>query len=166
MIQQTLQVGGHQNVHGGGGGLVEGAALVIHAGGEELREHVVAVGGADELSHGQTHALGEVPRQNVAEVAGGHAEMHRLADLDAPAAHQIGVGLEIVHDLGRQTADIDGVGGGEPHAGKLFFRAGGEIFFTPVWVSSKLPRTAHTFTLPPSCVTICACCTADTPPWG
>ena len=54
--------------------------------------------------------------------------MHRLAYLDASTAHQIGVGLEIVHDLGRQAADVDGVGGGEPHAGKLFFRAGGENF--------------------------------------
>ena len=39
-----------------------------------------------------------------------------------------------------------------------------KICFTPVWASSKLPRTAHTATLFPSWVTICARCTWLTPP--
>ena len=38
--------------------------------------------------------------------------------------------------------------------------------FTPVWQSSKLPRTAQTVTFCPSCVSICARCTFDTPPCG
>ena len=38
--------------------------------------------------------------------------------------------------------------------------------FTPVWQSSKLPRTAQTVTFLPSCVTIWARWIALTPPWG
>ena len=52
--------------------------------------------------------------------------MHLIAHLNAPAAHQVGIGLEVVHDLGRQPADVDGVGGGQAHAGQILFRAGGE----------------------------------------
>ena len=37
---------------------------------------------------------------------------------------------------------------------------------TPVWQSSKLPRTAQTFTFAPTCVTICAFCTGETPASG
>ena len=38
--------------------------------------------------------------------------------------------------------------------------------FTPVWQSSKLPRTAHTCTLPPVVVTICLRWMSLTPPSG
>ena len=38
--------------------------------------------------------------------------------------------------------------------------------FTPVWASSKFPRTAQTQTLSPSWVAIWACWTGLTPPWG
>ena len=41
-----------------------------------------------------------------------------------------------------------------------------KICFTPVCVSSKFPRTAQTQTFAPSCVTICAFCTAETPASG
>ena len=41
-----------------------------------------------------------------------------------------------------------------------------KALFTPLWQSSKLPRTAQTVTFAPSWVTICARCTAETPPCG
>jgi len=39
-------------------------------------------------------------------------------------------------------------------------------FFTPVWASSKLPRTAYTATLAPSCVAICKRWISLVPPVG
>ena len=39
-------------------------------------------------------------------------------------------------------------------------------FLTPVWQSSKLPRTAHTCTFSPVCVTICLRWMSLTPPSG
>ena len=40
--------------------------------------------------------------------------------------------------------------------GRAFPWQAAKMFFTPVWASSKLPRTAHTATLEPSWVTIWA----------
>ena len=41
-----------------------------------------------------------------------------------------------------------------------------KTFFTPVWASSKLPRTAYTATLLPSCVAICRRWISLVPPVG
>ena len=49
--QQTLQVAGHQNVHGGAHGGVEGTVPVVDAGAEEICQNIVAVGCADQLPH-------------------------------------------------------------------------------------------------------------------
>ena len=114
-IQQPLQIAGHQNVHGGGNGLIEGAVAVIAAGAQELCQHVVGVGGADEPSHRQAQLPGKKACQNIAEIAGGHGEIHLVAHGDAAGAAQVRVGTEIVHHLRGQPADIDGVGGGETH---------------------------------------------------
>ena len=46
--QEPLQVAGDQDVHGGRDGVVEGAVAVIAAGADEVSEHIVAVGGADQ----------------------------------------------------------------------------------------------------------------------
>ena len=111
--QQPLQVAGHQDVHGGAHGGVEGPVLVVHAGAEEVRQHVVAVGGADQLVHRQAHALGVVGRQDVAEVAGGHAEVHLVAHGQLAVPDQVAVGGDIVDHLGQDAAPVDGVGGGQ-----------------------------------------------------
>ena len=124
-VQQPLQVGGHQNVHGGGGGLQQGTALVVNAGADEVGEDVVGVGGTDQLPNGQTQPLGEIPRQNIAEVAGGDGVVDLVAQLDLPGVQQVAVGAEVIHDLGRQTADIDGVGAGQG-VGQLPALTGGE----------------------------------------
>ncbi len=55
---------------------------VVGAGGEEIGQHVVLVGSADQLPHGQTHPLCVVACQDVAEVAGGHTEVHLVAEGD------------------------------------------------------------------------------------
>ena len=125
-VQQPLQVGGHQNVHAGRGGLEELPLCGVSTGGEEIGQHVVLVGCADQLAHGQTHLLGVVARQNVTEVAGGDGVVHHVAQPDAAGLHQIAVGAEVIDHLGGQTADIDGVGRGEHGAVEVLVLAGGE----------------------------------------
>ena len=115
--QVALQVAGHQDVHGRRGGLIEFPAPVVHAGVDEVGQHVVSVGGAHQFGHRQPHPPGVFPGQYVAEVARGHDEIHRFAQPDLPPKHQIAIGLEIVGHLGGQPPDVDGVGAGQPRAG-------------------------------------------------
>jgi predicted AAA+ superfamily ATPase len=60
---------------------MERTVLVVHAGAEEVRQHIVAVGGADQLLDGHPHVPGVVGRQDVAEIARGHTHVHRVAQL-------------------------------------------------------------------------------------
>ena len=71
----------------------------IRAGGEEVRQDVVLVGRADQLAHRQTHLLGIIARKDVAEVAGGDAEVHFVAKGDLSGLEQLGIGREVVDDL-------------------------------------------------------------------
>ena len=63
---------------------MEGPVPVIGTGGQEVREDVVAVGGADQLAHRQAHLAGVPTGQDVAEVPGGHAVVDLLPHLDLP----------------------------------------------------------------------------------
>ena len=116
MGQQTLQIGGNENVHGGRSGLVELPAGIITTGGDEVRQHVVFVGGAHQAAHRQPHLFGVPACQNIPEVAGGHTEIHRFAPLYRALPGQTEVGIEIVDDLRHQTAEVDGVGAGQADA--------------------------------------------------
>ena len=111
--QQPLQVGGDQDVHGGGHGVVKLPVPVVDPLPEEFGEHVVAVGGADQLVDGQAHLFGVVGGQDVAEVAGGNADIHRLAGGNLLVPEQIAVGGDVVDDLRQHPAPVDGVCGGE-----------------------------------------------------
>lgn len=93
--------------------LWRGAVAVILAGIDEVRQHVVRVGGADELFDGQAHLAGVIAGQDVPEVARGNAEEHTLARFDALGGHGVGIGFEIVDDLRYQAAPVDGVGRGK-----------------------------------------------------
>ena len=73
--EHPLQIGGDEDIHGGGHGVVERAVPVVHAGLQKVREDVVAVGGADQLVNGHAHLPGVVGRKNIAEVAGGHTDV-------------------------------------------------------------------------------------------
>ena len=111
--QQPLQVAGHQNVHRGTHGGVEGPVFVVHAGAEEIRQHVVFIGRADELPYRQAHALRVIRRQDIPEVAGGDAEVHLVPHVDLPVPEQVAVGGDVVNHLGQDAAPVDGVGGGQ-----------------------------------------------------
>ena len=100
---------------------MEGAVAVIAAGADEVSEHIVAVGGADQPVDRDPHLPGVVGGQNVAEVSCGDADVHRLVWLDLLVPQQVAVGGDIINDLGQHPAPVDGVGGGEevPPAGQL-----------------------------------------------
>ena len=113
MVQQALQIGGQQNVHAGRGGLEELPLCGVSTGGEEIGQHVVLVGSADQLAHRQTHLLCVITGEDIAEVAGGHAEVHLVTEGDLACLEQLGVGGKIVDDLRHKTAPVDGVCAGK-----------------------------------------------------
>ena len=107
MVQKALEVRGHENVHAGRGGLEELPLCGVGAGGEEIGQHVVLIGSADQLAHGQAHALCIVACQNVAEVAGGYAEVHFIAEGDPARLEQLGIGGKVIDDLRQQNGLSD-----------------------------------------------------------
>ena len=74
-IQQPFQVGRDQNIHRGGHGRVEGAVAIVDAGGEEIRQYIVGIGGTDETVEREPHALREKSGENVPEVPCGDANI-------------------------------------------------------------------------------------------
>ena len=113
--EQALEVGAHEDVHRGRDGLVEGAAAVVGARGDEVGEHVVCVGGHHERAHGQAHELGVVAGQHVTEVARGHAEVDRVAGREVARSRELRVGVEVVGYLRHEAAHVDGVGARQHH---------------------------------------------------
>ena len=106
---------------------MEGATAVIGAGGQELRQHVVAVGGADQPSHRQTHLLGDIAGQNVAEIARRHHKIHLGAEIDALQLDHLAISGEIIDHLRCQPADVDGVCRGQPDTAARFNALGEDL---------------------------------------
>ena len=86
---------------------------VVDAGRDEVGEDLVLVARADETSDGHADLARVVAAQDVAEVAGGHAHVHRLAGANAAGGDHVGVRAHVVDDLGHQAAPVDGVRAGE-----------------------------------------------------
>ena len=86
---------------------------VVDAGADKVGEHLVPVGGAHQLAHGQAHLPAVVGGQDVAEVAGGHHHVHGLPQGEGALFRQPEVGVEVVDNLGQQPPPVDGVGAGE-----------------------------------------------------
>ena len=151
-IQQPLQIGGNEDVHAGGHGLEEGAVGVVGAVGEEIGEHVVAVAGADQAAHRQAHPLGVIAGQDVAEIAGGHHEVHGLPRADRPGVHQVGIGGEIIDHLGSQAAKVNRVGrGGELSQPLHLFLKGlvrEELFDPALGIVKIAPNPQHMGVVP------------------
>ena len=116
MVEKAFQVAGDQDVHGGRSRLVELPAGIVGAGADEVGEDVVFIGGADQPPHRQAHTLGVVACQNVAEVAGGNAEVHRFAPSYGALFRQAEIGVEVIDDLRHQSAPVDGVCTGQADA--------------------------------------------------
>ena len=101
--QQALEIGGDLNVHGGRGGRVD-ALHLIGAAVEGAGQDVVLVGGDDEPIDGQAHLLGDIARENVAEIA----RWDRVGDLAVRAAQHGGAG-EIIDRLRHHPRPVDGI---------------------------------------------------------
>ena len=95
---------------------MQGAAAVVNAGFDKIGENIISIGCANQLTYGQTQLLCQPTGQDIAEIAGGHAEIHLVAHFDLATAQQVCVGLKIVCNLGSKSADIDRVGGGQAQA--------------------------------------------------
>ena len=99
--QQTLEVGRHLNVHRRaerGHHTRRNHRLRI----EEAREDVVGVGTHDERIDLGAHLPGDPASEHVAEVAGGHAEAHRLTTQRVDGGH-------VVNDLRHHAGPVDAV---------------------------------------------------------
>ena len=125
--QKAFQVAGDEDVHGRGHGGVERPVPVIGAGRQEVREDVVGVGRADELADRHAHELRVVGREDVAEVARGDDDVHRLTRLQVALLEHVGIGAAVVDDLRHETAPVDGVRGGEHESVFREFRADGLV---------------------------------------
>ena len=85
-----------------------------------IRQHPVAIAGAEQFPHRQAHLPGEFARQNVSEIPRGHGKIYRVPHADDAPAQQIPIGLEIIGHLRRKPAKINGIGAGKPH--RLFLQ--------------------------------------------
>ena len=121
---------------------MEGAVPVVNAGAEEVRQHIVAVGRADQLAHRQAHVLGVVGRQNVAEVAGRDAEVHLVSHGDGAGAHQVAVCRDVIDHLGQDAAPVDGVGRRQEVAPLVQFRPDGLIGEDPLHARLGIVKVA------------------------
>ena len=113
MVEQALKVRGHEDVHAGRSSLIELPLRSVSAGGEEVGQDVVLVGGADQLADRQAHLLCIVAGQNIAEVAGGNAEIDLVAKADLSRLEQLGISGEVIDDLRHEAAPVDGIGAGK-----------------------------------------------------
>jgi hypothetical protein len=133
--EETLEVGGDEDVHRGtqsladtigvrlraidgeslsrGGGVRR--VLLVGSSAPEAVEDVILVRGADELVNGETHALGEVASEDVAKVSGGDDETRLCGGGEALLEGE--VGGEVVGCLGEDAGPVDGVDGAELLAG-------------------------------------------------
>ncbi|MPM57065.1 hypothetical protein SDC9_103883 [bioreactor metagenome] len=104
---EPLEIGCLADVHGGAGRGCDlaGRTHPVAAGGEELVQHVVLVGGQDERVDRQSHLAGDVARADVAEVAGGHREADPLIVLRRHPQPQ----CYVVDHLRRQPRPVDRV---------------------------------------------------------
>ena len=111
VVEQPLEVGRDEDVHGRRGRLDQRAGGdVVDPAREEVEEHVVAVAGAEQAADGHAHVLGVPGGEDVAEVAGGHADVDALAVRHRAARGEVGVPARVVGDLRQQPAPVDGVG--------------------------------------------------------
>ena len=74
--QQPLEIRGHLDIHRRRGRGVN-LAHFVDAGLQRARQDVVDVGGDPQPADRQAHALGDIARKDVAEIAGRHGEIDR-----------------------------------------------------------------------------------------
>ena len=106
---EALEVRGLGNIHRRARRRVRlgRAARAIDTSAEELVEHVVLVGGEDQLGHRQAHHACDVASADVAEVAGRHTE----GELLIVGFSSGEVALEVIDDLRGDATPVDRIDG-------------------------------------------------------
>ena len=107
--QEPFQIAGNEDVHRRGVCKVELPSRVVDAGIYEIRENLVFIGCADELSYRHSHKLCIIRRQNVSEISGRNNNVHRLAVFDRSQLHQLNVAVYVVCDLRNQPSYVYGI---------------------------------------------------------
>lgn len=98
-------------------GALGGLLLVLSRLPESIKD-IVLVSRDNKLVDGKTHTSGEVAGEDVAKVSGGDDEAHLVADREGGGLLGEGeVGVEVVHDLGEDAGEVDGVDGAELEGG-------------------------------------------------
>ena len=77
-VNQTLRIAGNQNVHRRRGRQHKFPVPIVASGPEEIIQHLIVIGGTNQLLKGHTHLLCVICRQNIAEVAGGNHHVDLL----------------------------------------------------------------------------------------
>ncbi|MPM08446.1 hypothetical protein SDC9_54758 [bioreactor metagenome] len=114
--EQPLQIGGNEDIDRAAHALIERALVVVHAARKEVREHVVAVGGADELVDRQSHPARVFAREDIAKVACRHAEVDALARTNRSALQKRLITRVVIHNLRQESSKVDGVRTRKPPA--------------------------------------------------
>ena len=104
---KALKVRGFGNIHGRAGRLnsVRAAAHTVDAGAQKLFQHIVFVGGNDQLVDRQPHHARHVASAHIAKISAGHRE----ADLLFVVSGRLDVAGKVVHDLRQQARPVDGI---------------------------------------------------------
>ena len=76
---------------------------------KEFVQHVIFVGGENQAADRQAHLSGDVPRQDVAEIARGYGEVDRIAF----AARDGEVAFEVIDDLCGDPRPVDRIDGAD-----------------------------------------------------
>ena len=118
MVDQAFQVAGDQDIHGRRAGQDEIAVAVIGACRKEVKQHLIGVGCADQLTDRQSHPGAVIGGEDIAEVACRDNDIDLFALTDHTLLQKSGVCKNIVDDLRNKTSYVDRIGGGE---GKAFF---------------------------------------------
>ena len=75
------------------------ATFVNQAGTDEIGQHIVRVGCADQLTNRKSHALRQIAGQNIAKIAGGNSEIHCFTQRDAAGQQKILICFIIIYYL-------------------------------------------------------------------
>ena len=113
-IDQTLQVTGNQDIHRWGFRQDKLTIPVIGTCTEEIKKHLIFVGGADQFCNRNPHFLCKVSCQNISKISCRYDYIDRIALLDFSIFQETTISVNIVNNLRHQTTDIDRIGGREP----------------------------------------------------
>ena len=88
---------------------MESSVGVVSSRFKELGQDVIDVACDDELFNGQAHSFGVIPCEDIAEIAARNDEVDAFARFDLSFREQIEIRGEVIHDLGHESTEVDGV---------------------------------------------------------